>query len=160
MGYRDISVKRSRSMYGIRKRQHVGIKAYVEPVVVITGTLVSGSTEAQVATGSRTLIMTLNGGLKWAPSGSVFNAARQAIINGITSAQAEATGWNTVVRDVAAVTTVVRTSDTVVTFTSPAAATYDITADEIVTVTIPAAAFEFDRRQNVRPTATFTIPAT
>jgi hypothetical protein len=69
-----------------------------------------------------------------------FAAQRQAIIDGLDSAQSEATGWNAEVRDKEVVGAVVRTSDTVVTITLTAAAAYDITADETITVTIPAAA--------------------
>ena len=67
-----------------------------------------------------------------------FNDARQAFINGMDSAQAEGTGWDAVVKAGLAVTDVVRTSDTVVTVTLPAFASYDITAQETITVTVPA----------------------
>lgn len=69
-----------------------------------------------------------------------FNDARQAIINDLDSAQAEGTGWDAVVKAGLAVTAVVRTSDTVVTITLPAFASYNITAQEVITVTVPAAA--------------------
>lgn len=71
---------------------------------------------------------------------TVFDDIRQAIINGIDSAQAEGTGWDAVVKAGLPVTAVVRTSDTVVTITLPAFASYDITADETVTATVPAVA--------------------
>jgi hypothetical protein len=69
-----------------------------------------------------------------------FNDARQAIINGLDSAQAEGTGWDAVVKAGIPVSAVVRTSSTVVTITLPAFATYNITADETITATIPATA--------------------
>lgn len=69
-----------------------------------------------------------------------FNDARQAIINGLDSAQAEGTGWDAVVKAGLEVTTVVRTSDTVVTITLSAFGSYNITAQETITVTVPAAA--------------------
>lgn len=69
-----------------------------------------------------------------------FNDARQAIINGLDSAQAEGTGWDAVVKAGLAVTAVVRTSDTIVTITLSAFGSYNITAQETITVTIPAAA--------------------
>jgi hypothetical protein len=69
-----------------------------------------------------------------------FNDIRQAIINGLDSAQSEATGWDAVVTATLPVTAVVRTSDTVVTITLPAEAAYNITATETITATIPAAA--------------------
>jgi len=105
----------------------------------LTGTLTEGVNEADIVTGGKTLIITLTGAT-WVAAGATFDAQRQAIIDGIDSAQAEATGWDTVARPAIAVTDVVRTSDTVVTITLPAVATYDITADETLTVTAPASA--------------------
>lgn len=89
--------------------------------------------------GGKQIILTLTGDT-WVAFGATFNAQRQAIINGITSAQSEATGWNAEVRDKEAVTAVVRTSATVVTITFSAEAAYAITAPETITVTVPAAA--------------------
>lgn len=71
---------------------------------------------------------------------SFFDDYRQDIINGLDSAQAEATGWDAEVKAKIAVTDVVRTSATVVTITLDAEAAYDITAQETITVTIPAVA--------------------
>lgn len=75
-------------------------------------------------------------------AGTVFSDVRADIIAGLTSAQAEAHGWNVETKAalVAAPTAVVRTSDTVVTVTLPAVAAYAITAQETVTATIPATA--------------------
>ena len=105
----------------------------------LTGTLTAGVNEADIVTGGKTLIITLTGAT-WVAAGATFDAQRQAIIDGIDSAQAEATGWDTVVRPAIDVGDVVRTSDTVVTITLPAVASYDITADETLTVTVPASA--------------------
>lgn len=69
-----------------------------------------------------------------------FDDVRQAIINGLDSAQSEANGWDIRVKAALAVTDVVRTSATVVTITLDAEAAYDITAQETITVTIPASA--------------------
>jgi hypothetical protein len=69
----------------------------------------------------------------------VFDDIRQAILDGIDSAQSEAHGWD-VERTNIPVTAVVRTSDTIVTITLPALSAYSITADETLTVTVPAAA--------------------
>lgn len=95
--------------------------------------------EATLVAGGRTLILTLTGDT-WVASGALFNAQRQAILDGLTSDQDEPAGWNATVRDAAVVTSVVRTSNTVVTITLAAAPTYDITADETITVTIPGSA--------------------
>lgn len=106
----------------------------------LTGTITT-ATEANVVTGGRTIILTLTGDTFLAagtgPIGSTANT--QALINGIDSAQAEATGWDAVVKVGIATTDVVRTSSTVATITLPAFATYNITATETITATIPAA---------------------
>lgn len=106
------------------------------PTAVLTGTSQPASLESEIVTGSETIIITLTKGT-WAASGTDFNAIRQGILDGLVSAQAEAAGWN-VKRALFAVTTVVRTSATVVTVTTPATASYSVTADETITVTIPA----------------------
>lgn len=105
-----------------------------------SGTAIAGGVlESEIVTGGMTAILTLTGGT-WAASGTAFNAARQAIIDGFTAAEAEAGGWNLTVKVAAVVTNVVRTSSTIVTVTLPATAGYSITANENVTITIPAAA--------------------
>ena len=75
-----------------------------------------------------------------APATTAFEDARQAIIDGMDSAQSEAAGWDAVVKAGLAVTTVVRTSSTVVTVTLSAFGSYAITANETITVTVPASA--------------------
>lgn len=104
----------------------------------ITGTALD-ALESDIVSGGRTIIITLTADT-WVASGPTFNAQRQNIINGVTSAQSELTGWNNEVRDKEVVTSVVRTSDTVVTITLTASPAYKITADEIITVTVPATA--------------------
>ena len=107
------------------------------PTIAATGTIIAGGVvETQIVTGGETLILTLTNGT-WAAAGTAFNALRQAILDGLVSAQAEAAGWNAK-RAAFAVTTVVRTSGTIVTVTTPATAAYSVTADEIITMTIPA----------------------
>lgn len=105
-----------------------------------TGTLATGTrTQADIVAGGLTIILTLTGDT-WVAAGATFDAIRDDIIAGLDAASSPATGWNTLVRDTLAVTTVVRTSDTIVTITLPAYPTYAITADEVITCTIPAAA--------------------
>lgn len=105
-----------------------------------TGTLATGTkTQSVIVSGGQTIILTLTGDT-FVAAGATFDAQRQAIINGLDSAQAEATGWDAVVKAGLAVTTVVRTSATVCTITLPAFASYAITADEVITCTIPGAA--------------------
>ena len=114
--------------------------AYIVPTTAaVTGTATASINETDVINGGKTVIVTLSNDT-WVASGAVFNAIRQDIIDGLDSAQAEATGWNAKVRDVMDVTSVVRTSSTVVTITLPAAADYDTTANETITVTVPASA--------------------
>ena len=106
----------------------------------LTGTIITGGVlESEIVTGSETLIITLTGDT-WVAAGATFNAERQAIINGLDSAQVEAAGWNAEVRDKEVVTAVVRDSATQVTITLTASGAYAITSSETITVTIPASA--------------------
>jgi hypothetical protein len=120
----------------------------------VTGTATAAITEADVVAGSKTIIITLTGDT-WVAAGGAFDAQRQAIINGLDSAQAEATGWNAEVRDKEVVAAVVRTSGTVVTITLSAQAGYNITAQEVITVTVPAAALV--GAVAITATPTFTV---
>jgi hypothetical protein len=109
------------------------------PEVTISGSGVPSSLELQIVNGGQELILTLSGDT-WVSAGAAFNAIRQDIIDGLNSAQSEATGWNAEVRDKMPVTDVVRTSGTVVTITLTAQAAYQITAQETITATIPTSA--------------------
>ena len=71
-----------------------------------------------------------------------------------------ALGWNAKVRDLEVATAVVRTSDTVVTITLSASATYNITAQETITVTVPASAVNFGVAIVATPTFTVDITST
>jgi hypothetical protein len=108
-------------------------------VASLTGSAIPTLSEVNVVAGGKTIVITLSGET-WVAAGATFDAERQAIIDGLDSAQAEVAGWNAEVRDNMAVTTVVRTSATVVTITLPATAAYQITASETITVTVPASA--------------------
>jgi len=105
--------------------------------VVVTGTITPSVTEADIVTGSKTIILTVTNDT-WVASGATFDAIRQDIIDGLDSAQSEADGWDAVVKATQGVSGVVRTSDTVVTITLDAFATYDITSTETITATVPA----------------------
>jgi hypothetical protein len=122
----------------------------------VTGTLGDGATEAEIVASGGTIIITLTGDT-WVASGATFDAERQAIIDGLDSNQSYTNGWNAEVRDALAVTTVVRTSDTVVTITVPATAAYDIPSGENITVTIPASALTGAVEETASPT--FAISA-
>ena len=109
------------------------------PTAVVSGTVVSSATEAEIIVGGETIIITLTDDT-WVASGATFDGIRQDIIDGIDSAQSEATGWDATVKATQGVSGVVRTSDTVVTITLDAQASYDISSAETITVTIPASA--------------------
>jgi hypothetical protein len=112
---------------------------YEAPVTAaITGTL-HNSSSSTVKVGGLTVIITLTNDT-WVAAGAAFNAIRQDIIDGLDAATSPDNGWNNELRDVMDVTTVVRTSSTVVTITTPATSTYDINGDETITVTVPASA--------------------
>ncbi len=93
-------------------------------------------TEADVRAGGKTFVITLINDT-WLAAGTPFNQIRQIILNGITSAQTEITGWNKEVRDKESITSVIRTSNTVVTIIWTAAPSYDVTINEVITVTVP-----------------------
>ena len=130
--------------------------AYSAVSAVVTGTAVASITETDIVTGGKTIIITLTNGT-WEPTAG-FDAQRQNIINGLDSEQSEATGWDAVVKAGLAVGAVVRTSDTQVTITLSAFATYDITATETITVTVPATAIS--GTVAIIATPTFTVSQT
>tara|TARA_R110000868_G_scaffold19561_7_gene84227 strand:- start:2860 stop:3378 length:519 start_codon:yes stop_codon:yes gene_type:complete len=112
----------------------------VAPTAALTGTITASVTEADIVTGGKTLIITLTNDTWIAAGAGSFDLQRDEIIAGIDSGQAEATGWDAVVKATQSLAGVVRTSDTVVTITWDAFATYDITAQETITVTVPGTA--------------------
>lgn len=123
----------------LRGRSRVQVTSPPSSVTAdITGTIGDGATESEIQDTGGTVVITLTNDT-WVAAGATFDAQRQAIIDGLDSAQSEGTGWNATVRDALAVGAVARTSDTVVTITVPATAGYGITSNETVTVTIPAA---------------------
>ncbi len=123
----------------------------------VTGTATASINEDDVVAGGKTIVITLtNDTWKAAGTGPIGSTAdTQAIIDGITSAQSEAAGWNAVVKPGIETADVVRTSDTVCTITLDAEATYDITATETITVTVPSAAVASG--VSVVATPTFTV---
>lgn len=109
------------------------IGAALDVSAVISGTL--AFTEADVVAGAKQTIVTLTSDT-WVAAGTPFNQIRQIVLNGVISAQSEVTGFNVEVRAKEPVTSVVRTSDTVVTITWTAAPDYNIALDETITVTV------------------------
>lgn len=115
-------------------------------IAIRPDTTITGTGSMAVAQPAYAITATLNN----------FQAKRQAIINGIDSAQSEANGWDAVVKAGLAVGAVVRTSDTVVTITVSAFAAYNITAQETITVTVPASALTIGAAA-ITATPTFTV---
>ena len=103
----------------------------------ISGTATASITEADVVVGGKTIIITLTNDTWIVAGAGSFDLQRDEIIAGITSAQSEALGWNLVPKVLQSLGGVVRTSDTVVTVTLDAFATYNITATETITITVP-----------------------
>ncbi len=116
----------------------------------VTGTLSDGGTSPEIIAGGETVIITLTN-TKWVTAGSDFNAQRQNIIDGMVSASSGNTGWNDS-RSSFAVTDVVRTSDTQVTITLTAAASYAILSTETITLTVPASAILYGAALTGSPT--------
>ena len=125
--------------------------------IALTGTVTASITESDIVTGGKTIILTVSGDT-WVAAGASFDAQRQNIINGLDSGQSEANGWDAVVKATQGVAGVVRTSNTVVTITLDAFATYDITAQETITATVPATALTYNTAYIANPT--FTVDTT
>ena len=122
-----------------RAAVHLAVREILK-TAAITGTAQPSITEADVVTGGKTIIITLTGDTWIAAGAGSFDLQRDEIIAGIDSAQSEATGWDLVPKALQSLGGVVRTSDTVVTVTLDAFATYNITAPETITVTVPGTA--------------------
>lgn len=120
----------------------------------ISGTATSGIAEAAIVDGTKTIVITLSGDT-WVAAGATFDGQRQNIINGLDSAQSEANGWDAVVKATQQVAGVERTSNTVVTITLDAFASYNITSQETITVTVPASALT--GAQEITAAPTFTV---
>ncbi len=133
--------------------------SFVYNGVLLTGTLADGATEAEIVSGGQIIIATLSVDT-WVTAGATFNAQRQNIIDGLDSAQSEAAGWNVEVRDNSStlpVTAVVRTSNTIVTITLSAAASYNITSNENITFTVPASAITISSSDLIATPAVVTV---
>ena len=106
----------------------------------LTGTAIAnGVLEAAIVIGSETIIITLTGA-RWHANIGADNPITDALIAGITGDDGGSNGWGDEVAILFG--TVVRTSDTVVTVTLPAAAAYNVVTDETITVDIPPLCLE------------------
>ena len=127
------------------------------PTAALTGTASDGATEAEIKAGGQTIVITLTDDT-WVATVGADNAITTALIAGIDSGQAEAAGWDAVVKANMVFGDVARTSPTVVTITLAEESTYAITANETITVTIPVSALT--AATEVVATPTFVITAT
>jgi len=125
----------------------------------ITGSVTDTLLESEVVVGWEDIVISLTGSETpvW-ESGQTFNDARQAIINGITSAGGEAQGWNAEVRDRIELAAVTRINDAIVTILLPASSGYSVSANETITVTVPASAI-FDSGNAIVASPTFAVTA-
>lgn len=139
------------------KDPYLDVTVSASTSAALSGT-VTTATETDIVNGGKTVVLTLTGDT-WVTTGATFDAQRQNIINGIDSAQSEATGWDAEVKAKIPVTDVVRTSDTVVTITLSAEAAYNITATETITATIPATALTGNAQIVASPTFQVTAVA-
>jgi hypothetical protein len=116
------------------------IVTHISITAAITGTIGDGATEQEVRDGG-TIIITLTNDT-WVASGSAFDNQRQNIIDNISAGGSQEHGWNAQVRSNLDVTSVARTSGTVVTVTIDADDVngYNISSNETITVTVPNAA--------------------
>eukprot|EP00163_Fabomonas_tropica_P011118 TRINITY_DN2164_c0_g1_i2.p1 TRINITY_DN2164_c0_g1~~TRINITY_DN2164_c0_g1_i2.p1 ORF type:complete len:1432 (+),score=338.63 TRINITY_DN2164_c0_g1_i2:411-4706(+) len=100
--------------------------------LTLSGTL-AGVTETAVQGAAHTIIITITSTDTWAPAGVLFENERQDIINGLLLDQTGGpNGWENTIRPSLPVTSVVRSSDTVVTVTVPATSEYAIGVDEVI----------------------------
>ena len=118
----------------------VGFALIPEASAAITGTITASVNETDIVTGGKTSIITLTNDTWIAAGAASFDLQRDEIIAGHDSAQSETLGWDLVPKALQTLGPVVRTSDTVVTITWDAFATYNITAQETITVTVPSTA--------------------
>lgn len=126
--------------------------------IVLSGTITASTSQTDIVAGGKTIILTVTGDT-WVASGATFNAQRQNIINGMTSAGSDLLGWNNVVKALQGVAGVVRTSDSVVTITLDAQATYSISTAETITVTVPGTALNLGGALVASPTFTVATAA-
>ena len=126
------------------------------PTAALSGSVVPWAGEGGIAGGGETLEIKLTNDT-WDATVGANNSITTDLINGIDSAQAEANGWDAIVKTNLDFNDVTRTSNTVVTITLGAEPTYDITADETITVTVPATAVTSSGP--ITATPTFTVGA-
>ena len=113
---------------------------FIGVTAVLSDTALDSIDEADVVTGGKKVVITLTGDtFKAAGTGPIGSTAdTQALIDGFSAASSPTNGWDNEVRDKASPTEVVRTSDTVATWTIAAQSGYDISSQEVIAGIIPA----------------------
>lgn len=120
--------------------------------IALTGTATASITESDIVTGGKTIILTVTG-----DTFVTGTTSEDGIAAGSDSAQAEANGWDALIKgDLDNTDVVLSGGNTIATITLPAYASYDITAQETITWTIPAASLTTSSSPVVA-TPTFTI---
>ena len=113
--------------------------------LVTTGTATGGLSAAQMVTGGKTLILTLTNDYWVEETNNEFANARQDIIDNIVSSSSGTAEWNAL-RKTLSPSDVVRTSDSVVTITLPALASYALSGlIEVIRCTAPGIALKVNR---------------
>lgn len=118
----------------------------------ITGSL--SLLENQVTQGFREVYVTLSGAT-WVD----FDAQRQNVINGLSSAQTEDFGWNNEVRDKIETPALTKITDEIARLLLPASSAYQITSNETITWTIPATANSSGSALTATPTISVSAAA-
>jgi type IV pilus biogenesis protein CpaD/CtpE len=126
--------------------------------VALSGTALS-ATEAEIAAGGKTIVLTLTNGT-FATKIASDPLKRDALFDGLT-AGSDTAEWAEVIAALKAAGTsaVARNSDTQVTITLPAVAGYDISGDQTITLSIPSGSIS-GVSSTVTATPTVTITAT
>ena len=122
--------------------------------IVLTGTAITGGmTEEMMVNGGETVIITLSGDT-WALTLGDNNATTTAFLAAITGDDAGSNGFDAEVALVHG--NLVRTSNTIMTLTIPAGASYAVATDETITVAPPASSVD----DGIAPaTSTFDVTA-
>ena len=128
----------------VRSNQPLTVGQFVITVdpgtVSMSGTLTAAVDEAAVrSTQAYTLQFSLSGDA-WQPSVGLDDGASLALIQGLTSAQSEAFGWNSMVQPMLSSSDLTRVDDTTVLLTVQQFAGYDISSPETLTLTVPPSA--------------------
>jgi hypothetical protein len=106
----------------------------------LSGTAVSSATEAAIAAGGKTIVITLSNDI-WAPDIATNSTKRNNLLGGLIATGADSDNWNNTTNGFIHTlesdpTVVVRTSDTVVTITLPAASGFAISGNITVNLNI------------------------